>query len=62
VIDQKRNKFDAYSLETFDCVKMENCFEIAREMFKFYAEEKPLTKFEFNAYFTSCCARKFQDQ
>jgi hypothetical protein len=62
VIDEKRRKFDAYSLETFDCVKMENWLEIVREFFKYYAEEKPLTKFEFNAYFTSSCSRKFRDE
>jgi hypothetical protein len=62
VLQDKRQKFAEYSLETFNCVKMENPMEIIHGFFKFYAEEKSILKYEFSAYSAAQYARDFQDE
>jgi hypothetical protein len=62
VIQEKRQIFAEYSLDTFDCVEMKNLKEIIHGFFKFYAEEKSILKYEFSAFSAAQYARNFQDE
>jgi hypothetical protein len=62
VIQEKRQKFSEYSLESFDCVQMEKLKEIGVGFFKYFAEEKSILKYELNAFSAAHYSREFQDE
>ncbi len=62
VIQEKRQKFAEYTLESFECVPMEDLVEIAVEFFKYFAEEKSIMKYELNAFSAAHYSREFQDE
>jgi hypothetical protein len=62
VIQEKRQKFAEYSLESFECLPMVNLTDIAVGFFKYFAEEKSIMKYELNAFSAAHYSREFQDE